>query len=73
MAATAPICRPAILTASASGLRRLPAQAAQGVEVKYLAISSRAHSLSVSRQRRSRLRTTPSNGFFVSKLRRPSS
>ena len=40
-------------------------QAAQGMSVKYFAISSRAQSLSVSRQRRSRLVTTPSNGFVV--------
>ena len=66
ISATSPMCRPAILTHSASGLRRKPLQAAHGMSVKYFAISSRAQSLSVSFQRRSRLGITPSNGFLVS-------
>jgi len=66
MSATSPMWRPPTRTHSASGLSRWPLQAAQGMSVKYLAISSRAQSLSVSRQRRSRLVTTPSNGFLVS-------
>jgi hypothetical protein len=63
----------AILTASASGFRRLPLQALHGTVEKYFSRSSRAQSLSVSFQRRARLLTTPSNGFLVSKLRMPSS
>ena len=63
--AISPMWRPAIFTHSASGLSRLPLQAAQGMSVKYFAISSRAQSLSVSFQRRSRLVTTPSNGLVV--------
>ena len=65
ISATSPICNPPTFTHNASGLSRKPAQAAQGMSVKYFAISSRAQSLSVSRQRRSRLVTTPSNGFVV--------
>ena len=64
--ATSPMWRSPTLTQSASGLSRKPLQASQGMSVKYFEISSRAQSLSVSRQRRSRLVTTPSNGFFVS-------
>ncbi len=64
---------PAILTDSASGFSRAPSQALHGVWLMYFSISSRDQALSVSRQRRSRLFTTPSNGFFVSKERRPSS
>jgi len=66
ISATSPICASPTLTHSASGLRRKPLQAAHGMSVKYFAISSRAQSLSVSFQRRSRLVTMPSNGFFVS-------
>ena len=73
MSATSPMCSPPTLTHSASGLSRKPLQASHGTSWKYFAISSRAQSLSVSRQRRSRLVITPSNGFFVSYFRMPSS
>ncbi len=63
--ATSPMCVSPTFTHSASGLRRKPLQAAHGMSVKYFAISSRAQSLSVSFQRRSRLVTTPSNGLVV--------
>ena len=60
---TSPICRPPIFTHSASGLSRKPWQALAGhVGEIACASSSRAHSLSVSRKRRSRLVMTPSNG-----------
>jgi hypothetical protein len=63
---TSPIWLPPTFTHSASGLSRWPVQAAQGMSVKYFEISSRAHSDSVSRQRRSRLVTTPSKLLRVS-------
>src|SRR6476659_7824870 len=41
ISATSPMCRPPTFTHSASGLSRKPLQAAQGISVKYFAISSR--------------------------------
>ena len=57
--------RPAIFTASASGFSRAPWQTAQGLSAWNRLISSRTQALSVSCQRRCRLRSTPSNGFFT--------
>ena len=53
------------LDAQRLGLEAAPLQASQGMSVKYFCSSSRAHSLSVSLKRRSRLVMTPSNGFLV--------
>ncbi len=62
---TCAMLRPLILTASASGFRRNPLQASQGeVDWKRLS-SSRTHDESVSRNRRSMLVMTPSNGLVV--------
>ena len=47
-AVASPMSEPPIFTARASGLRRLPPQAAQGVSLMKREISSRAQSLSVS-------------------------
>ena len=64
---TSPMCLPSILTASASGFRREPLAGRAGRRGHDSAPAPRAtQSLSVSRQRRSRLRITPSNGFFTS-------
>ena len=55
---------PAILTASASGLRRAPWQVSHGARLWYLLSSSRIQALSVWSMRRLRLPITPSNGLL---------
>ena len=57
---------PAILTASASGLRRAPWQVSHGCADWYLTSSSRIQALSVWSRRRLRLPITPSNGLLTS-------
>ncbi len=57
--------RPAIFTASASGLRRAPLQVSHLLSCWKRSSSSRTHEESVSFQRRSRLGITPSNGLVV--------
>ena len=53
--------RPSIVTASTSGRRRRPLQAGQGRSTMYFSSSVLMYSDSVSRKRRSRFVTTPSN------------
>ena len=56
---------PATRTDSASGLRRAPAQTAQGFSAWYRCSSSRTQTLSVSCRRRCRFFSTPSNGLVT--------
>ena len=56
-----PMSLPAIVTASASGLSRFPWQLGHGVGFIRPPIQRRMPSLDVSRYRRSRLLSTPSN------------
>ena len=70
---TSPMCRPPILTHSASGLSRWPLQLSHAAVLWNLPSSSRSQALSDSRQRRSRLGSTPSKGLVVLYWRMPSS
>jgi hypothetical protein len=59
------MCLPGDLHRQRLGLQAIAVAGLAGHVEKYFSRSSRAQSLSVSFQRRSRLVITPSNGFFV--------